>query len=191
MAARRAGEQSLTRNMIMDASRYLFTEKGYQYVSMRQIAKELKCSHGAIYYHFKNKAELFYALVSDHFRKLDAKIKEIVGKDMNNTEKLRQILLGFIEFGLTHQSHYEIMFMIKDDEVRTFINQGPMKTYAFFARQVASLSERRLSAREIWSIFLSLHGFVSHYLKHVLDFNEVKSAAEFHVEMLMKWVSAS
>ncbi|HLQ71169.1 MAG TPA: TetR family transcriptional regulator, partial [Bacillota bacterium] len=26
----------------MDASRYLFTEKGYQYVSMRQIAKELK-----------------------------------------------------------------------------------------------------------------------------------------------------
>src|SRR5699024_3705877 len=84
MAARRAGEQSLTRNMIMDASRYLFTEKGYQYVSMRQIAKELKCSHGAIYYHFKNKAELFYALVSDHFRKLDAKIKEIVEKDMNN-----------------------------------------------------------------------------------------------------------
>jgi len=191
MVARRASEQSLTRNMIMDASRYLFTEKGYQYVSMRQIAKELKCSHGAIYYHFKNKAELFYALVSDHFRKLDAKIKEIVGKDMNNTEKLRQILLGFIEFGLTHQSHYEIMFMIKDDEVRTFINQGPMKTYAFFARKVASLSERRLSAREIWSIFLSLHGFVSHYLKHVLDFNEVKSAAEFHVEMLMKWVSAS
>lgn len=63
MSPRKSGHPELTREMIMDAARDLFVQKGYQHVSMRQIAKELNYSHGAIYYHFKNKAELFYALV--------------------------------------------------------------------------------------------------------------------------------
>ena len=65
MSPRKSVEQELTRDMrIMDAARDLFVEKGYQHVSMRHIAKELKYSHGAIYYnHFQNKEELFYAIL--------------------------------------------------------------------------------------------------------------------------------
>jgi len=96
-------------------------EKGFQQVSMRQIARELNYSHGAIYYHFKNKAELFYALVEKHFLMLDNKIEQIVNHEVSNEEKLEQLFLGFIDFGLTHQSHYEIMFLVKDEEVRNFI----------------------------------------------------------------------
>src|SRR5690554_2594276 len=99
MVARRAVERELTREMIMDAARDLFAEKGYQQVSMRQIAKELGYSHGAIYYHFKNKAELFYALVKDHFLMLDQTITEIVDGEEANEEKLKQLFQGYIEFG--------------------------------------------------------------------------------------------
>lgn len=187
MAARKAGTSELTREVIMDAARDLFVEKGYQHVSMRQIAKGLNCSHGAIYYHFKNKAELFYALVEEHFHMLDEKIEEIIQQKTSNEEKLKQLFQGFIEFGLTHQSHYEIMFLIKDEEVKNFINQSPNKTYQSFANQVSKLSEKTLTIQEIWSIFISLHGFVTHYLRHVTTFEEAKAAAEFHVNMLMTW----
>lgn len=184
MAARKALDKELTRDMIMDAARGLFTKKGYQHVSMRQIALELDCSHGAIYYHFKNKAELFYALVESHFQLLDSKIDEIVSENISDREKLKHILLGFIEFGLTHQSHYEIMFLTKDEEVQNFINESPMKTYEKFANKVAELSEKKLSVQEIWSIYLSLHGFVAHYLRHVVNFEDVQAMADVHVGLL-------
>ena len=187
MSPRKSVQQELTREMIMDAARDLFIKKGYQHVSMRQIAKELDYSHGAIYYHFKNKAELFYALVEEHFRMLDITLAEIMEQQVtDNKVKLAQVLLGFIEFGLKYQSHYEIMFLIKDEEVRNFINQGPNRSYEKFAQSVFTLCERQMSVQEIWSLFLSLHGFVTHFLRHVNDFEEVKDLAEAHVNFLLK-----
>src|SRR5690625_4816594 len=95
----------LTREGIMDVAREFLVEKGYVNVSMRQIANELNCSHGAIYYHFKNKAELFYALVEDHFLMLEEKMNRTIKEPIKKEEKLRKLLLGFIQFGLDYQSH--------------------------------------------------------------------------------------
>lgn len=186
MSPRKAVQQELTREMIMDAARNLFVEKGFQHVSMRQIAKELSYSHGALYYHFKSKAELFYALVEDHFSMLDQKLDEVMQEEIENKSKLKRILVSYIEFGLTHQSHYEIMFMVKDEEIRSFINQGPNKSYEKFAQCMFSLSEKHISLHEVYSVFLSLHGFVSHYCRHVVSYDEVKDMAESHAEFLLR-----
>lgn len=186
--ARDASKPALTQKVIMDVARELFVKNGFQHVSMRQIAKELGCSHGALYYHFNNKAELFYALVKEHFLLLDQALDEILQKDINNIEKIEQSMLGFIEFGLTHQSHYEIMFMTKDEEVRNFINEQPILVYEKFANALFTLSNQKLQLKDIWSIFISLHGFVSHYLWHVVDYEDVKSAAMNHVKFLLKGV---
>ncbi len=186
MTPRKSVARELTREMIMDAARDLFVKNGYMHVSMRQIAKELGCSHGAIYYHFKNKAELFYALVQEHFYMLDQKLEEILSKNLNPTEKLNEVLLGFIEFGLTNQSHYEIMFLIKDEEVKNFISEGPDKVYEKFAQSVQSLCDKKITIQEIYSIFLSLHGFVTHYCRHVNTYEDVKEFAKVHVKFLLK-----
>ena len=186
MSPRKSVTQELTREMIMDAARDLFVTKGYQHVSMRQIAKELGYSHGALYYHFKNKAELFYALVEEHFAMLDQKLDDVMHQSIPNGEKLEHILLGFVEFGLTHQNHYEIMFLIKDEEVQNFINQGPHKTYEKFAQIIFALCDNNVSIQDIFSIYLSLHGFVTHYCRHVTTYEEVKNLAVLHVKFLTK-----
>ncbi|MFS0577484.1 TetR/AcrR family transcriptional regulator [Sporosarcina sp. 179-K 3D1 HS] len=191
MSSRKSVQRDLTREMIMDAARDLFIVKGYQHVSMRQIAKELDYSHGAIYYHFTNKAELFYALVEEHFNMLERKLKEIMEASLAPPEKLEAVLLGFIEFGLNHQSHYEIMFLIKDEEVRDYLNQSPNETYELFAQTVHSLCGKQLSIQEVWSIFLSLHGFVTHYLRHVLQYEDVADMAKAHVQFLSKGIFQS
>jgi AcrR family transcriptional regulator len=186
MSPRKKVNQELTRQMIMDAARDLFVKNGYQHVSMRQIAKELGYSHGALYYHFKNKAELFYALVEDHFAMLNQILDEVLKQQVENKSKLKNIFLAFIEFGLTHQNHYEIMFLIKDEEVRNFINQSPNKSYEKFAQSIFALCDKRITLQEIYSLFLSLHGFVTHYCRHVVNYDEVKDFAEVHAEFLMK-----
>lgn len=189
MSPRKLVQQELTREMIMDAARELFAQKGYQHVSMRQIAKELNYSHGAIYYHFKNKAELFYALVEEHFNMLNTELKNILQQDLEDSEKLRQIFSGYIKFGLTYQNHYEIMFLIKDEEIQGCLNQGPNQSYELFAQSVFSLCKKKVSIQDIWSVFLSLHGFVTHYCRHVVNYDEVKGLADSHVHFLLKAIS--
>lgn len=184
--ARKKEQPELTREMILDAARDLFVKQGYEQVSMRQIAKVLGCSHGAIYYHFTNKAELFFALVASHFSLLEHKLEEILNMEVENWKKMKAVMLGFIEFGLTHQSHYEIMFMTKDPEISLHFEKKPLEVYQKFAESLFSLSEGKLSVRDIWSIFLSLHGFVSHYIGLVSSFNDVKDAASNHVDFLLK-----
>lgn len=186
MSPRKSLDQELTKEMIKEAARTLFVIKGYQHVSMRQIAKELGYSHGALYYHFENKAELFYALVEDHFFMLEQIMIDVMALEIGKQEKLKAILLGYIEFGLTHQSHYEIMFLIKDEEVRNNINQGPYKTYESFAQNISSLCGSKLSLQEIYCLFLALHGFVTHYCRHVNAFEDVKEMANVHVNFLIK-----
>ncbi|WP_077210947.1 TetR/AcrR family transcriptional regulator [Bacillus dakarensis] len=188
MSPRKSVEQELSREMIMNAARDLFAAKGYAHVSMRQIAKELDYSHGAIYYHFKNKAELFSALVENHFQLLNTELESILNIDLEPKEKLEQIFLGYIKFGLTYQSHYEIMFLTKDEELKNYMNQGPYNSYEKFAESVYSLCGKQVSIQDIWSVFLSLHGFVTHYCRAAESFKEVEGMANYHVKLLLKLV---
>ncbi|MCM3597360.1 TetR/AcrR family transcriptional regulator [Metabacillus idriensis] len=190
MAARRAVDQELTRESIMHAAHQLFNEKGYQNVSMRQIAKELNYSHGAIYYHFKNKAELFYALVKADFTLLDEKLMNVLDQEeLSNKEKTKKILESYIEFGLRNQSQYELMFLTKDEEVISYMIHEPNASYDQFAQAIYALSGKQLSANVIWSVFLSLHGFVTHYCKTGMTFEEVEPLVKAHVLFLMKGLS--
>lgn len=51
------------RKLIVDTARRLFGERGYDGVSMRDIAKELDCSVGNVTYYFKKKEDLMEASV--------------------------------------------------------------------------------------------------------------------------------
>lgn len=186
MAPRKAVEKELNREMIMDVARVLFQEKGYQNVSMRQIAQRMNYSHGSIYYHFKNKADLFYAMVRQDFSLLDDLIERIMERQIEPLEKLTQLLLGYIEFGLTNQNHYEIMFLTKDKEVISYLDEAPSITYEKFANAVHSLCGNKASIKEIWSVFLALHGFVTHYCRGNQTYEEVRMLAESHVSFISK-----
>ncbi|MEH7381475.1 TetR/AcrR family transcriptional regulator [Bacillus sp. JJ1533] len=186
MSPRKQVQEELSREKIMDVAHELFVQKGYQHVSMRQIAKELNYSHGAIYYHFKNKADLFYAMVVQDFEMLNGVLHEIINQDLSQDEKLKKILLGYIEFGLTHKSHYELMFLINDEEIKSCVQQEPLESYGMFAHAISSLSNQRASIQDIWTLFLSIHGFVTHYCRSNQTYDDVKNLAQSHVEYILK-----
>ncbi|QED46728.1 TetR/AcrR family transcriptional regulator [Cytobacillus dafuensis] len=190
MTPRKLAKDELTKDAIIDVARDLFVTEGYRSTSMRKIAQTLKCSHGAIYYHFKNKAELFYEIVEADFKRLDQELDDVMA-DMasSNDEKIYAILYGFIRFGLTHQKHYEVMFLIRDEELQCKVEDKPNKSYDKFAQTIASLSAKELSPNEIWSLFISMHGFVSHYCRSDIKFDDVKNLASSHAHFLIKAIN--
>jgi AcrR family transcriptional regulator len=61
------------RDAILDTSAKLFSQHGYKEVSIRDIAQACGMTNAALYYHFKNKEDLFLAMLQrDHEQTLAA-----------------------------------------------------------------------------------------------------------------------
>jgi len=61
---RRTKEEALaTRNRILDAAELLFQQRGVSRTSLHEIAEAAEVTRGAIYWHFKDKADLFNAMM--------------------------------------------------------------------------------------------------------------------------------
>jgi TetR/AcrR family transcriptional regulator, acrAB operon repressor len=63
MARRTKEEARETRSRIIDAAEQVFHDKGVSNSSLEEIAVEAQVTRGAIYWHFKDKAELFDAMM--------------------------------------------------------------------------------------------------------------------------------
>jgi TetR/AcrR family transcriptional regulator, acrAB operon repressor len=63
MARRTKEEAQETRSRILDAAEHVFHEKGVSNASLEEIAVAAEVTRGAIYWHFKDKAELFDAMM--------------------------------------------------------------------------------------------------------------------------------
>lgn len=62
--ARSTKEEALaTRNRLLDAAETLFQARGVSRTSLQDIATQAKATRGAIYWHFKDKADLFNAMM--------------------------------------------------------------------------------------------------------------------------------
>lgn len=63
MVRRTKEEARETRNLILDTAEQVFLEKGVSHTSLADIAETAGVTRGAIYWHFKNKADLFEAMM--------------------------------------------------------------------------------------------------------------------------------
>src|SRR5512136_3449614 len=60
------------RDVILNTSAKLFSQQGFNGVSIRDIATACGMTNAALYYHFKNKEDLFLAILQrDHEKTLD------------------------------------------------------------------------------------------------------------------------
>lgn len=186
MSPRKPSTKDLTKEMIVNEAHKQFITKDFQQISMRSIAKELGCSHGAIYYHFKNKAEIFYAILSDYFSELNNTLDENMNGPEDHNTKLVNVFVGFMAFGLNNQSQYELMFIMRDSEIDGLSQEAANLSYEKFAQSVRSLSTTELLISDIHSTFIALHGFVAHYRHYVKNYEEAKKAVDVHAKFLMK-----
>ena len=64
MVRRTKEEAQETRNRILDTAEQVFVKKGVSNTSLAQLAEAAGVTRGAIYWHFRNKADLFDAMMS-------------------------------------------------------------------------------------------------------------------------------
>lgn len=75
--ARRTKEEALeTRNKLLDAAEHLFQAQGVSHTSLQDIARRAGATRGAVYWHFKDKADLFNAMMERVTLPMEASFKQ-------------------------------------------------------------------------------------------------------------------
>jgi Transcriptional regulator len=78
---RRQAAKVRTRHKVLEAARSLFSERGYDPATIRDIAKGAGMSTGAVFANFQDKAELFDAVLSEDLGRMLADFRSGAGKD--------------------------------------------------------------------------------------------------------------
>jgi TetR/AcrR family acrAB operon transcriptional repressor len=83
MARKTKAEAQRTRQQIIDAARGVFRQYGVAQSSLEQVATAAGMSRGAVYWHFKNKVELFHAMRADVLEPLVDRVDAILLAEEN------------------------------------------------------------------------------------------------------------
>ena len=84
MVRRTKEDAEATRHLLLDAAERVFNEKGVARTSLAEIAAAAGMTRGAIYWHFKNKADLFHAMLERVKMPIDAMIEQIKQEQETN-----------------------------------------------------------------------------------------------------------
>ena len=93
MARKTKAEAEKTRQKILTATLDLFVEKGYERTTFEDVAKRIRLTKGAVYWHFKSKTDLFAALVVN----MTATHDKQVGRVLPAPASLDELVAHFVE----------------------------------------------------------------------------------------------
>ncbi len=85
------------RSSIIEAAKELFAKFGYKKTTMEDIAIALRKGKSSLYYYFKNKEEIFQAVIESEEKHLFSKLNEIVNTKMEPREKFTQYVITRME----------------------------------------------------------------------------------------------
>jgi AcrR family transcriptional regulator len=101
------------REQILEAARILFIQQGYHGLAMRQISESVGVSKAALYYHFKDKEELFLAILNLYLNEIESIIDEIQFKPVSSSEQIRM----FVEYILGQPAEKRAVMRLGSQEM--------------------------------------------------------------------------
>jgi TetR/AcrR family transcriptional regulator len=84
-----------SRERLFAAAAREFAARGFAGASVDRIAAAARLNKAMIYYHFKNKAELYRDILRDMFAAVGARVAAVTGSSASPEEKLRQFVDAF------------------------------------------------------------------------------------------------
>jgi AcrR family transcriptional regulator len=118
---RREKAKENLRQEIFDAASELFAKEGIANVSMRKIAEKIEYSPTTIYLYFRDKTTLLHQICEETFAKLAIEVTKIRENTNDPLDILRGGMRAYIEFGLNHPNHYEVVFIAPLD---SYVDEG-------------------------------------------------------------------
>lgn len=172
---RKDRQKSEMREAILTAALKLFTDEGYDNVTMRGIADKIEYSVGTIYLYFKDKSEMFYELHNRGFAEFYQK-QLSVQHIKDPIDRLTAHGEAYINFAMEHPEYYDVMFISRTPakEIHKYEHwtEGE-RTYNLLKLNIKQAMEAghfkdidlEVAAFSLWSF---VHGMASLYVRERL-----------------------
>jgi TetR/AcrR family acrAB operon transcriptional repressor len=89
--------EEVRRADILDAARTLFARKGYRGARVDDVAARAGLTKGGVYFHFKNKQELFQAVIDDRVDMLNSYLDDLGAISGDVRQRLFSFFRGLVE----------------------------------------------------------------------------------------------
>ncbi len=111
MARKTKAEAEATRESILDAAEHVFYDQGVAKTSLEQIACAAGVTRGAIYWHFRNKQDLFEAMLSRVSVPLTARLDALQGRHSGLAD-LRQVCIYSLRQLASSGHHFRVFAIL-------------------------------------------------------------------------------
>jgi AcrR family transcriptional regulator len=101
------------RDRILKTARQLLPRYGYNGVSIRAIAEKARLTTGAIYFHFRDKKEIYRTICFEAIDTLITKFREGIRSRKTPSQKLISTFDSYIDFFYNNRDHYNILMEYK------------------------------------------------------------------------------
>ena len=160
-----------TRSRIQAVALELFTEKGYDSTSLREIAEALGVTKAALYYHFKSKEEIVESLTSDHVVRMNELLEW--GEGQPATPDFRREFLTRYAESLNVSQHFKIMKFFQQNQPAVKNMPNAAKWRETLGRMITLLNGPTTDPAERMRVGLAIFGLhVSWMLLPENEFSE-------------------
>lgn len=113
---RKEREKLQRRNSIIEAAEELFSDKGFDEITMQEISERAELSKATLYLYFKSKEELYLTVCTKGLAEFGEQMQESVEKEGGPENRVKAMYMAYIE----HSLKDPMMFRVLQD---TFIER--------------------------------------------------------------------
>jgi AcrR family transcriptional regulator len=150
------------RTVILRSARELFHKKGFYGTTMEDIAKHSGFDRRTIYNHFKNKEDVFAALISSILTDIDAVFNEISAEIGSPLDKLRELILSLLDLYINNSQLLNIfMSEYETNEIkkRQHLSVYTLKNISAYKKIESRLVAMIKDAQEV-NLVVNVHPYI-------------------------------
>ncbi|MCY2926738.1 MAG: helix-turn-helix domain containing protein [Planctomycetota bacterium] len=104
----RERRHAATAEAMLEAAEHVMVAQGYELTTMQDIAREAGCAAGTFYLYFKNKQELFEALLVRHLQAIYAASEAKMALVTDPLEKIHQSMVSAVQYCQEHVGFLQV-----------------------------------------------------------------------------------
>ena len=169
-----------TKAHILEVAREQFFKKGYAATSINEIIDRADVTKPTVYYHFKNKAGLFAALVEQAYHDAYEHRRAQVDHEASAVEQIRQVVQADFAFCLAQPELVQFVLSLSfplPDEQAIDLREIHQRDYEFFRDIIErGVNSDELRCADTVSAALMLQGAIA---INIMSFLKMKHDADF------------
>ncbi len=167
VAERRAREREARKSSVLDATRSLLLERGFNGTTSKQIAERCELSEATLFFYFKNKDEIIVSLLFESISSWSVGLERISGLKLTPEKKLSRLWQFFKKMKDEHPEYFVVFAYLArpnalaeiSDELQAEIVRDSGENFQRLAKLLEDITGRndgRLMADMVWATFLGL-----------------------------------